>query len=810
MNRQDMAITSTLSSCVENMDTKQFPFKTVFSLAPLVEFWQGEATSANPARTILAKLIEKDLHPSLEHLTSLADPAELEKHKSLIDTLMLMAFPPATWETDFTAALTPFGKTPFYATPSFKRHFSMSHLFSGADLNIDERLMGYGKILNAYLHIARAFYGIDIEFDYPVVITTTDPETKLPRYFNLKINSRFVQIKPSGDLPVLTDEQREHLMRHLGDLQVWMELLPPEKFEFHGFTLLNAADVTNQEVLSAMKRDLIDKSSIVSRTSFEKLQEKIRTLLRKPELTLSLTAVEGDEVFWLNNGLPNAAANCDSEFFVEKMRYRFADFKGSIFARAVETGQAIVIEDLTRYAECTAIENKMMQSGQIRSLIVSPLYYQEELIGVLMISSPNPADINEINSMKLREVLPLFSMAVKRTTEEINNSVQAVIKEKFTVIHQSIDWRFRKAAVRFLQQQNQGLTAELEDITFRDVYPLYGVSDVRGSSTQRNFAIQEDLIEHLAMARECLLVACTYKPLPVLEELIFRIGQKIERLRSEGLNSGDETLMLDFLHREVEPHFGHLATFHPDVQKHIDAYLAAIDPHLGIFYKRRKAFEDSVMKINDAISTYIDNEEQKAQAMFPHYFEKHKSDGVDYSIYIGASLIEDGKFDMLYLKNLRLWQLIMMCGVVGHIEQLKPTLPVQLDTAHLILVQTSPLSIRFRIDEKTLDVDGAYNVRYEIMKKRIDKAEVKLTGERITQPGKIALIYSQPKEISEYRDAITYLQARGYLTETLEELELKDLHGVQGLKALRVTVNVSQANTNGIMQMVEKAIRAVA
>ena len=55
-------------------------------------------------------------------------------------------------------------------------------------------------------------------------------------------------------------------------------------------------------------------------------------------------------------------------------------------------------------------------------------------------------------------------------------------------------------------------------------------------------------------------------------------------------------------------------------------------------------------RINDAISSYIDLEEQAAQAMFPHYFEKQKTDGVDYTIYVGGALREDGIFDPLYLR----------------------------------------------------------------------------------------------------------------------------------------------------------------
>jgi hypothetical protein len=179
--------------------------------------------------------------------------------------------------------------------------------------------------------------------------------------------------------------------------------------------------------------------------------------------------------------------------------------------------------------------------------------------------------------------------------------------------------------------------------------------------------------------------------------------------------------------------------------------------------------------------------------MYPHYFEKQKTDGVDHQIYVGASLVEDERFDPLYLKNLRLWQLMVVCGIAARADQLAGNLPVPLRTTHLILVQHTPLSIRFRFDEKRFDVDGAYDIRYEIVKKRIDKALVKGTAERLTQPGRIAIVYSQAAEAQEYRGYIEYLQHLGYLAADTEDLELDELQGVHGLRALRVTVTLREA-----------------
>ena len=177
--------------------------------------------------------------------------------------------------------------------------------------------------------------------------------------------------------------------------------------------------------------------------------------------------------------------------------------------------------------------------------------------------------------------------------------------------------------------------------------------------------------------------------------------------------------------------------------------------------------------------------------MFPHYFELYKTDGVEHEIYVGDSLVKDNNFCPLYIKNLRLWQLMTMCEVVQKSNELTPTMELQLETAHLILVQDIPLTIRFRMDEKRFDVDGAYNIRYEMVKKRIDKAEIQKTSERLTQPGMIAIVYNQPKEYDEYLGYIEYLQHAGLVEGEIEHHDLKQMQGVSGLKAIRFKVATS-------------------
>lgn len=76
------------------------------------------------------------------------------------------------------------------------------------------------------------------------------------------------------------------------------------------------------------------------------------------------------------------------------------------------------------------------------------------------------------------------------------------------------------------------------------------------------------------------------------------------------------------------------------------------------------------------------------------------------------------------------------------------------------------------------------------------QAVVRGTTERLTQPAKIAIVYSHASEAGEWREYIGYLQKLGYLTREVEDLELEELPGAQGLRALRVTVDLTRRETS--------------
>jgi hypothetical protein len=760
-----------------------FPFRCELSLGPLVAAWEAAAAEPGIAGDV-ARAVCRGLDRAPELRKPIEDPAALDRHQDLIQVLMSRVFPVASWDRDFIAATVPFHLRAVHATPSFRRALLGADGVVQGWLNLSAEGAAQGRLLYAYNVILRVHYGMAIDVDYPIILAVRDPDSGLERHFRIQFDTRFLEVRALRPLPPLDEGAREQLLRGGAAHKLLAELFQPGGFEFSGFVVMRATDVTDQEVLSAIERDLIDKESIVSTERFQELQEKLQTLLRRPALRLAVAAFQDGRVFVLNYG-------CDIEhgcIFADTEHLRMSDYVGSVHERAVAQGTPILVDDLSLEPRRTPFEDALVTQG-VRSILVAPLQYQDRPIGALELTSSNPGDLGPVSLIKLREVLPLFSMAVRRSLDELEARVQAVIKEKCTAIHPSVEWRFRRAVLDSIEEHD-GEATELEPIVFRDVHTLYAATDIRGSSVERNLATQADLGLHLRLAFDVIEAARAVRPLPILDETGYRIERHARQI-DETLASGDEVTVLAFLRRDVEPLFARLAEYGPAVRERLEAYRAALDPGLGTVYRRRRAYEESMTLIADTVSAYLDAEEELAQSMFPHYFERQRTDGVDHTIYVGASLVENGEFDELYLRNLRLWQLMVTCGIARRTEAIRPRLSVPLGTTHLVLAHHAPLSIRFRFDERRFDVDGAYNVRYEVIKKRIDKAVVQGTGERVTQPGKLAIVYSQGSEATEYRGYLDYLGARGYVIGDVEDLALEDLQGVHGLRALRVGIDLS-------------------
>jgi len=761
---------------------KRLPFKSRLNFSKLIANWRSQLDSKDLAARKLAETLFEKLEHAPEFYGPIDDYAILETHQEIVDILLGGLLPVSRRNSEMSVVTNPFNPDGFYKTPGFERLYQKKK--AGLLLSKEPQIIESFLVIRPSVEILNNFYGQDIEMDYPTIFTVQAQDNGLEKHYKSEIDLSFMEVKAVKPLKELTQVQMNELLHNVNNLELWQKYIPPENFEFHGVVVMNLVDVTDEEALSRLKFILLEKDAVINETRIQNIQQQLQTIFRIPELQVGVTAVDCHNR--QNTLFPNRLKNS----FLSNTQLNLLDpqFEGSIYCRMCNTGGPILIENLEAEEYKTSLEEELLRRG-IKNVLISPLKdAQGNIIGVLELGSPNICEINSLAALRLSEILPLFTIAVERKREEVQNEIEAVIREQYTAVHPTVAWRFTQTAARLIEDRNHnGIHAKIEPIIFDDVYPLYGQMDIVGSSSYRNDAIQVDLIHNLEQADQVTQSGFDILRYPLLDHLCLQLRENIDSIQG-GIDSSAEGRILEFLYSEVHPVFRQIMGKDEELDKKIQRYFDHLDPELGIIYQQRKDYEESVMMINDMLSATIDRQQTHAQGMFPHYFEKYKTDGVEYNMYVGQSLLQSEPFSHIQLQNLRLWQLLSMCEITRKVENIQPHLPVALTTAQLILVHDTPLTIRFRMDEKQFDVDGAYNVRYEILKKRVDKALIEGTHERLTVSGKIAIVYTQDKEEREYHSYLKYLSERGEIEPEIEKLRLAPVQGVSGLRAMRVTV----------------------
>lgn len=762
-------------------DTRELPvqlfvsFQKVFSM---FEKYASDEFKEHPYHKPAKDMVE-DFSQYPELIEGFSDLSLLKKYEEQIDLLLDPLFPEPLLLNEIKAVSVPFSFTSFKLTTRFENIIDNA----GEGFQLDVRnFEDDAMYIMSCTFILNFAYGYTVDLKRPFFFDIPDQNLGITKHYRAAFNGDFLEVIKTKDAPEITEADYHELLDNFDNIDVWKEKFPPNSYILKGFGLMNLFDVTADETVGSIRTNLLKGDDNLT----EQLQTNLREFYNIKDLMLgfSLFCMEEDNNF-------TQIKMSESLVFEQGNQFSCSDFFcGHITDRVFKNHENIAISNVEKYGKATKENSfyKALNEKGIGSIILIPIKAtDDDILAVLEIASPRPYELNSINQNKLKDILPAFEAAVERFSEEHKNILEATIQEHYTSIHDSVKWRFIDAAEKYQDELQHGVEdAKPDQIVFDDVYPLYGQADIKGSSTARNEAIKEDLITQLTLAISVLNKACENENLPIYKELMFRVEGYLSNVK-EGLNAGDEIGILDFLKRDIYPVFKHIRDLGKGLSKEVDVYMDRLDPNLHVVYEKRKAYEDSVSMLNDKMATFIDKKQQEAQLMFPHYFERYKTDGVEHDMYIGQSLVKNKLFDPIYLYNLRLWQLQMMCEVENVAHSMRQCMPHDLQVASLILVHSNPLAIRFRMDEKQFDVDGAYNIRYEIIKKRIDKAHIKGTDERLTVPEKISIVYSQDKDADEYMKYIKYLQSKGFLGK-VEKLELEDLQGVSGLKALRAEV----------------------
>ena len=782
-----------MQSTILNMDQQvgdELGPETVLTFRPFIDHLRKRKEESNCHKSrFFAFVVEQ-----FEKYPELLAPVDINKVKDYSELMQLiysMLSPIVENEEHHRWALSlPLKPVVFYSTNAYFKlvtDLATGNVHKSIATKSAEEIRRH-RLEVTYSLILEKCYGIFSLFGREIVHSLEDDKTGLVKYYKLNIDSRFIEIKTMAPLPELKMEEFHYGTYDHGELLAFLEhKLPLDIFRIEGFGIVEIADVTSEYSIEIIKDLILSRSSLGEEEYYSNVTDSLKVLVGTtdaefgllPLLRVNSKLVFDDSTFH-NSKLINVAKArgvAESAYMTLANDY-FKDPKPLFF------------REISGEDEAKKGYLRMLKDEGVRAYALAPVFFNNVPTGVVEIYSKKKNILDEALLAKLEPVMPLIAQMFKNSIDEFNESIDRVVKEKFTSVQPSVQWKFNEAAWMYKQSEHKpNGHAEIGELTFDKVFPLYGAVDIRNSTVERNAALQKDLIVQFNVLLEVLRQLRHESGFGLIDEKIFVSKKWLEKIKDQ--SGFSEMIKLnDFLEIDLVPFLRQFKTGNPAYASTIDRYFEAIDPDGGIANESRRQLESSMNTVISSINNYMEKMKDEIQQAYPCFFEKFRTDGVEYDIYIGQSIAPDKPFSEIYLKNLRLLQLTSMAAVARYSNALLPQLTRPVETTQLIFIHSQPIDIRFRKDEKRFDVEGAYNIRYHIVKKRIDKVTVRDTRERVTQPGKIALIYFSQKEADEYIGYIRYLQEQNVLYDDLEELDIEEVQGVAGLKALRVGVRV--------------------
>ncbi|UFH54274.1 GAF domain-containing protein [Spirosoma sp. KNUC1025] len=669
----------------------------------------------------------------------------------------------------------------FHYSPAFERLMTRNPGFLPMDIKVhvdpDEKLrFGYRMILQKCYDVQVAHNQTFLPFQRDVNGLTT--------YYRINIDSTFMAPRPRYELPPLDSDWVDFANGFIKSSKELSNPLPIDAFIVEGFAFFIIEDVTETETIQQLREIFAHLQSEPEPVIYNRFERTLRNLGGQADLQIGIMPFvqvngryvhypdfDARSVFLNHSGLyPN---HVDQSALERIIRY------------IGRNGKPTVTPDL---AQAPGSHLRALYKNGIRSFLFYPIRMGNQLLGVLEMGSPHTNALNGAVLQKFETVLPLIQELLLYQRSQFNAALDRMIKQQFTNLQPAVEWKFNEAAWLMMLGKKRTSHREADLVRFPKVYPIYGAIDIRNSSVERHKAIEWDLSQQLNTIKTILDCPIMPDDLLMPDLLLGKVKHWQKRL-SAGLDSDDEAEITLFLTEEIHPYLEHLQSNHADLGDSIEQYFSKVDQTTGQFHQALHAYERSVKWLNTTVKDYVGQAEEKLQQIYPHYAESFRTDGLEYTLYVGQSIAPKQPFEPDHLQQLYAWQLSSMVDIARLTHRLRPHLPLPLQTTQLILAHSQPVDINFRQDEHRFDVEGSYSIRYEVVKKRIDKAYILDTHERLTQPGTIALVYANHQDVAPYLPLIETMRDQQQIQPTVDQIELEPLQGVFGMKALRLHIN---------------------
>jgi hypothetical protein len=661
------------------------PFKTIISFHKLIESFEEIASSNIDYRANYAKAILQQIESIPELRTGIEDYSIIKNNEALIKYILADLFPTALTQNEIKAVTIPFQNISFNYTERFKKILRNA----GDEFYMEIRdFDDHQFYINNCCLILSSYYKQRIDFNKPFFYDIPD-EDGIEKHYRILYNADFMEITPTENAVPLTQDDIDTLIDNYDDIELWKSKFPKGSWILKGFGIVSLFDATTESAISNLKSNLL-KPDTKSVATDEIIANIFKSIFKIPDLRVGFIIYNPEEEKFvkptkLESQLQSFLLSHDQEIDCKNA------FFGCSFENLLNKKEPFVISNVSKYIEESPNKKlgEHLLKQNIQSCVFAPVIKEDHLLGVLELVSSDVRALNSVNVKKLELVLPYLTDTIDRYNTDMQHQIEAIIQREYTTIHPSVYWKFRKESQNYFQNNNPTKDYIFKEIVFKNVYPLYGQIDIKDSSEHRNETVKRDLKSQLNTLLEIFDNQKPNSNLVLLEQRKF----ELESLRDEldfPLKADTEQHIQRYIEDEIHPILKNTKGTAKN-EKLEELYFENLDEKTGLFYQERKKFDNAMSIINKKLASVLDKKQLEAQQIYPHYYERFKTDGVEHNLYIGSSISPSKPFDIMYLHNLRLWQLQTLCEMELEHHQLKESLPYELDVTSLILVFSAPL-----------------------------------------------------------------------------------------------------------------------
>lgn len=387
-------------------------FNSQLSFKPLLDALRH---NINSNKTGLHKLYNQviasfDEHPEL--LGPIDDLSILAPYEELIQELLSAVFPPTTANQMYGVSL-PFNNAVIFSSPIFKR-ILVDPVKNELKINAGdsaEELKREG-VRFAYNLLLKKIMNFSMPENSRFVIPFTNQETGQTRYYELRLDGRFIDIKPSGEMPELPSTILNPQTGSLMSISELMEKIPLTRFVFEGIMVIRVNDTTEAEAISKIKNRLLENNALSDAAVYNELEGYIQSLIGLKNLSIGVTPFFKINNHYVYSDLHNSNSILFRHLDSIAQKDEISDYCKILFR---ENGKPVLYETLTNQAlsEIQCLQYYYKEGA--RSVILCPLQSHDGMIGLLEIVSKNANELKPQHITKLEEALPLFARGLEKS-----------------------------------------------------------------------------------------------------------------------------------------------------------------------------------------------------------------------------------------------------------------------------------------------------------------------------------------------------------------------------------------------------------